>query len=330
VITGAVAAEYISAEDVDANRTLTGAPKANTLAEGTIAYNGPRLTASSVFSEKQTNARPTGFEIGARSMRVEHLVSGEARLRLGGRSQLAAEASRLRMTWDADQIYNGSVLAENLNGQFLAGSLHARIMLSPVTTVVGGVEVIDQQFFRAPMRNNTSSAVQGGVEFSPPGLLSGRLMVGNRRTAEAAADGSDVSGITLMGNLTYARPTGAALTATVTRDKQASYDITQGFFRTTGGTVLASTRAVRGWTAFASVGYYRFVYSESFNRFETHLAYGGGAYVRPTPRLRMGALVERYDRAAPGGMGLAFSGFLFRVYSTYGVTLAKPLDRQLP
>lgn len=330
VVTGIFAAEYVRAKDIEANQALTGAPKTNKLAEGMVTYKGPRLALSSIVSEKQTNARPTGFEIGARSVRVEKTVAGEAVLKFGARSDLTAQVSRLRMNWDADQIYNGSVLAANLDGQFLTSALRATVALTPVTAVFGGVEFVDQQFFLAPVRDNTSRHVQAGVAFAPPGLLSGQVVVGNRRVTAKATDGSDVSGLTLRGNVTYSRPTGAALTATVERDKQASYDITQGFFRTTGGTLMLNSRLLRGWTAFTSAAYYRFSYTEPIQRFETHVSYGGGAYYRPRPRLRIGVVGERYDRTAAGGLGVPFSGFLFRVYTIYGSKLARPLDRPLP
>jgi hypothetical protein len=329
-VIGAAAAEYIRANDVEANQALTGSPKTNKLAEGMVVYTGSRLRLLSTVSEKQTNARPTGFEIGARSVRVERLAEGEARLKIGGRSDLTGRIARLRTVWDADQIYNGSILAENLDGQFDTGSVRVNIGLTPVTTVFAGVEFIDQKFFRAPIRDNTSRNIQGGVGFASPGLLSGQIVIGNRQATATAVEGSDVSGPTLQGNITYARPSGAALIVTVGSDKQASYDITQGFFRMTGGTVMATSRPLRGWSAFASVGYHRFVYSEPTNRFETTLTYLGGVSVRPRPRMRIGAMFEHYDRNAIGGGGLTFSGLLFRVYSTYGVTLVKPLDRPLP
>ena len=82
----------------------------------------PRISAS----HRNHFARPTGFEIGERSRRIEDEIRGSLSWSLSERTALLAEGRWLRINWDAAAQYRGSNLRESLNRTVGTGELACR------------------------------------------------------------------------------------------------------------------------------------------------------------------------------------------------------------
>jgi hypothetical protein len=80
-----------------------------------VLWDGPVISPYLQWTSKHTNANPTGFEVGRRSMRNENDVKAGASLTLGTATRLLAFARRTKTSWDADAIYQTSSLREKLN-----------------------------------------------------------------------------------------------------------------------------------------------------------------------------------------------------------------------
>jgi hypothetical protein len=65
--------------------------------------------------DRRTNARPTGFEIGERSLRLEQMFDVGSELRAGDKLSFTVGAVWNRINYDAADIYQDSSLKEKLN-----------------------------------------------------------------------------------------------------------------------------------------------------------------------------------------------------------------------
>jgi hypothetical protein len=331
LLSGAGAAEYIWAADVDRNAALTGAPKANLLGEGTFDVSGRVVSLSGVASFKRTNARPTGFEVGARSVRIERDLEATAAIEAGDRVGLSFYASRLRTEWDADAIYQGWALATYLNSRYVTVGTDVGYELTPVTSVFARVEWRDERFYLEPTRDNRSTVAGGGVSFSGLGWLRGSVWLGKRTMHYAQQYAGDVGGMIVSGTVQHVRPSGSSFTVNLRRDKLPSYDLTQRQYGFGTVDVLASTTVFERWNVYASGSFSRLSYAMPDPRHEDHVTFGGGMSFRPQPRMRIGFQAERYrHQPSSGAVGQRYSGFFAGAFIIYGITLTRPLDRPIP
>jgi hypothetical protein len=329
---GAVAAEFIRIEDTGEPATLTGQPTANLLRELRLERPGHKLQASAHASLKETNARPTGYEIGARSRREEREFGGRLDIRLGARTHLRSEGGLQQTRWDAAAVYQGSPLREFLTSDITSFTSSVAYRATALTEVSASVEWREDDFEFSPLRNQRSQRYLFGVSFDQRALISGAAFVGYRRSTalgEARDDGpGPLQGPVAAVQLSHASPLGFFIQGGVIRDRVFSFDPASGTYALTTGSGLVSTRLAGRFDVFTEGILSRAQYDNG--RLERHVEYGGGISYRPRPLVRVGLRFTQYRHTALRGVGQTYDGYVVGTFLTYGTRLARPLDRPLP
>ena len=195
------------------------------------AFNRLELTGGA--ARLSTRDRP-GFEIDARSERVETTLDGEARVRLFPRTSVGARAMRRRYTFDRAAVFRNVALADELNRTTTTSSFVVRQNLTPLTTA--GIEIgrEREEFVTSHGRSGDSTRVAGTLAFEPLALISGNAAVAYRRFSPDASDVPPFRGMTLAANLSYRLLGTTRFEFQAFRDLQPSFDIAQPYYVETG------------------------------------------------------------------------------------------------
>jgi hypothetical protein len=327
-LSGAVAAEYIEVRGEDELNTLSGQPAANGLWEVTASSGSPRFRWMVGYADKATNAKPTGFEIGARSRRIERSVTAKAAFRILPRFTVVADASTQRTTYSADAVYDDSPLNTALNSRFSGVTVSLDYALTPLTSAFGSASLRRDRFFLSPDRDTDSVLYTGGLSFKPAALLSGTVYAGDRRSRTPNLDRGLLSGPSVGGTLVYSRANGVQVAVDFMRERTYSFDVTAGSFVLKGASVDFTVPLRERWRAFTTAGHHWLDYDSG--RSETHLGLAGGVYFRKSERVRIGFHAARSLHEARGGIGREYEGLVATAYLVYGNSQVRPLDRALP
>src|SRR5262245_19904707 len=119
-----------------------------------------------------TRERP-GFEIDARSQRVEYGVKGDVELRALSKTFFAVNGSWRKIDFDQDAFYLGTSLAFQLNRTMTGAGLSIRNQLTPLTTISMNVGRTQDRFEFVPLRDSDSTTVSVSVSFDPQALIKG-------------------------------------------------------------------------------------------------------------------------------------------------------------
>jgi len=192
-------------------------------------WQGTRLMPYVDFTSKHTNANPTGFEVGRKSMRIENDVKSGLRTALGARVFASAFYRLTKTNWDADAVYQTSSLREKLNRTDKAIGATLEVALTPLTTVrlVGDTNTSD--FVYSPIRNGSGYRVGPGVTIRGPAAIVGSADVAVR-SFTSHTSGVNFKGIVSDVMLSRAFPSGTFLAFRFDRDLQFSYDPSLKYF----------------------------------------------------------------------------------------------------
>jgi hypothetical protein len=194
-----------------------------------LLWGGPKLRPYLQWTSKHTNANPTGFEVGRKSMRNENDMQVGSSVSLGGSMQAVGFVRRTQTDWDADALYQTSSLREKLNRLDSAMGGGVEFRLTPLTSVHVSAEQSRSEFLYSPVRNGSGSRLVAGVAMVEPAIISGTAEFGIRRF-QSQTSGVAFSG--LFGNLAMTRHfvTDTTLGVRFERDLQFSYDTTLAYF----------------------------------------------------------------------------------------------------
>jgi hypothetical protein len=311
--------------------TLTGQPKANLLGAATAQMNGPRLSWLVDASYKDTNARPTGFEIGARSRHQERLLRASGSVALSPRIKVALDGSALRVGYDADAIYRESLLHKTLNRDSDSVGLSGYVSITPITSLFAAAEWRTEVYRNAPERDNRSRYVLGGLSFAPGGLLSGSAAFGYRFSRGATEPTSPLTGAVANVRLLVRGPSGDLLAIGAVQDRLFSFDDRQGAFTSRGIELSGISRPLLGWNIFFASSFFRLEYTEPVERNERHIEYQVGSSRQLRPLFRLGILAHRFVHSARRGTGQQYDGTRVVGFVMFGMrSWWRQLDLPLP
>jgi hypothetical protein len=192
-------------------------------------WQGARLMPFFDWTSKHTNANPTGFEVGRKSMRGENVLRAGVRTRLGGRVSALGYMNRTRTNWDADAVYQTSSLREKLNRTDTSYGGGLEVQLTPLTSVRFTGDRTTSDFMFSPQRNGTGDRFGPGLTISGPAAITGSVDVGFR-SFTSTASGVNFRGLFSNIVLTRAFPTETIVTGRFDRDMQFSYDLSLAYF----------------------------------------------------------------------------------------------------
>jgi hypothetical protein len=283
------------------------------------------------WNRRRTNANPTGFEIGYKSLRLENDWSTGAEVTLSDRTTLRGFVRLIRTNWDADAIYQSSSLREKLNRDTRGVGAMMAYALSRYTALGFTVETQDDRFRFSPIRDGHSTRVAPVLEFSGTRALFGNVVAGYERFLSPASGAADFNGMFARANIGYGLAEGTLLKLYISRDLQYSYDPALAYYVASGVGLTLANRLAGRWDTAAFGGEYFLDYrppalGPSNRPVENVVEFGGAIAYRVGQRTRIGWTLEHASKNGPDGYrGLRAVGFL-----TYGSGRFQRLDRPTP
>ena len=226
-----------------------------------------RLALRAGANRLSTRERP-GFEIDARSKRVETAFDGEATIRALPRTQVGAKAWRQRVEFDQASVFLDFKLGEELDRTNSGTAFVMRYDLTALTNVSIEIGRDRDRFVTALFRDSDSTRVTGGVTLRPRALISGSASFGYRDFKPLAADVPPYQGATGAVDLTFDRLGGSTrLVLQATRDLQPSFEFSEPYFLETGVTASVQQQVYGSFDVLVSAGVRRLAYRNRINRF---------------------------------------------------------------
>jgi hypothetical protein len=287
-----------------------------------------RLTPFLDITSKHTNANPTGFEVGRKSLRNETDLRAGVRVHLGGPLYASTYYRRTKTSWDADAIYQTSSLREKLNRTDTAIGAGVEYELTPLTSLRFQADTNTSDFVYSPIRNGSGYRIGPGITLRGPAAIVANADVGIRSFT------STTSGVNFNGpvsSILVSRmfPSETYIAFRLDRDLQFSYDTELEYFvaRSLELSVIQALGESMAVQAFA--GHHTLAYDivtpgkvpvNAVNEYGVALGHRLGQ------AMRVGMSVERAQAAGnQPWKELRFTGFL-----TYGFGAFQRLDRPIP
>ena len=283
------------------------------------------------YNRRRTNANPTGFEVGYKSLRVENDFSGGVRAVVSPRSEFSFVGRLTRTRWDADAIYQTSDLREKLNRDTRLVGAGYSYAVTPLTSVGGRVEIAHDRFQFSPLRDGDTVRLWSQVDFAKPAVIFGSAAIGHERFSSSASGAADFNGLVATASIGYGTPDGTLIKVLVNRESEYSFDTSLAYYVMTSENVTVSRRVGRVWDLAGFVNRYMLDYrpaglQRSADRSDTVFEYGAAVARRAGRWARIGVTVEHAEkRAADPFESLRVVGFL-----TYGSGRFQRLDRPTP
>lgn len=283
------------------------------------------------YSNINLYARPTGFEIGERSRRVENSAGARLDWQVGSRTTLSADVSWLKLDWDGAAEYQGSNLQEFLNRTITTGLLSAGSQLTPLTSVFAAARVTRDRFEFSPERDGESLDLLGGVTLASPALISGTGVIGFRHAQARTSGAQDYNGLVYIGQFRYVRESRTRLLVDLDRQPTYSYTESLGYYLLTSTSAAYIQSISQDWETSVFGGYHFLDYrlaglpaGEGTTTRRTDL--GGGVSRRVGAFTRVGV---NYSYIMSRGAD-RYDAWRAVMYIVYGSDKLKRLDRPLP
>jgi hypothetical protein len=283
------------------------------------------------FNRLHTNANPTGFEVGYKSLRLESDVSGGISMLIGPRTQLGTHVHFVGTRWDADARYQTSDLREKLNRSTFVSAASISYALTPLTAIGTYVETSRDRFTFSPMRDGDTLRASMVTTFARPALIFGAASVGYERFTSPASGAADFNGLIAAVNIGWGAPDGTLVKAYLNRGTQYSYDLALAYYVLTGINLTAARRLASRWDSaiFANTFFmdYRPAGTKaSIGRVDQVREFGGAIAYRVGNWARLGVSTERAHQRGTAG----FAAVRFVAFLTYGSGRFQRLDRPTP
>jgi hypothetical protein len=274
---------------------------------------------------RQLNARDRpGYEIDARSRRIETAYDGEATLRVLSKTSVGATAWSRRTTFDQEALFMEESLADQLNRTSSGTGVVVRHNLTPLTSVALDLTREHERFVVARFRDSDSTRVVGAVTFQPLALISGSAAFGVRRFTPLPADVPAFRGLVANVNLSYTLLGTTRLGVQATRDIQYSFEFNQPYYLESGVSASVQQQILGPFDVLARLGRRGLSYTDRIgaavqisNRTDRVNSIGLGAGYRLGTDKRLGIMLDRQRRHS-NVPGRTYSGLRFGLSLTYG------------
>jgi hypothetical protein len=318
LLNGHVAEEFVSDSHLPNSRL-----------DGEVKYSGPLLDASVRFERPRTNARPTGFEIGKKSRRVENRLFSTIAAKPSRRTALAFTYNTVGIAYDADAIYLTSSLREKLNRHTRALMGDFTYKVTPLTQIGARAEFRHDEFQYSPQRNGDIRKIGGIVSFAPPAMVSGTASFGYVGFRSRYSGAANFTGWYGQSQVTYAGKVGV-LSFSFDRDLEYSYDMSLAYYLLTSALVNFTRPIIGPWHSFAYVANHSLDYRPagtvgSIGRREQMREAGGAIAYQISRWSRVGCSIDWYSKRG----NQPFSGARTVTFVTYGKQFVR-LDRPVP
>jgi hypothetical protein len=251
-----------------------------------------------------TRERP-GFEIDARSQRMEKAVNGAVEFRALSKTFFGARGERRRIDYDKAAVFLGSNLQFALARTLTSVALTLRHRLTPLTNITFDVGKEQERFDFTSIRDSNSTRVNVGVSFDPFALISGSALVGFRDFKPLSPDLPGYAGSTASVSLSYLALGSTKMSLTGIRDLQDSFDINEPYYLQSGINGSIAQQIYGPLDVQGRIGAQRLAYRARAgaviavpNRTDHVQTYGVGVGYRLGRDLRFGVNVDQQKRTS--------------------------------
>jgi putative beta-barrel porin BBP2 len=270
-----------------------------------------------------TRERP-GYEIDARSQRVEYGVKGDVEVRTFAKTFLAVNGSWRKVDFDQDAFYVGTSLAFQLNRTMTGAGVSIRHQLTPLTTISMNVGRTQDRFEFVPLRDSDSTTISASVSLDPQALIKGTASIGYRNFQPVVRSVPNYEGATALGSLSYTLLGMTRFSGEFKRDVGYSYDVNQPYYLETGFNASIAQQIFGPFDAIARFGASRLAYRdragadvEVADRTDRVRSYGGGVGYHMGRDLRLGFNID-HQRRITEVTGREYEGLRYGIAVTYG------------
>ncbi len=186
-----------------------------------------------------------GYEIDARSLRIETRVNGSVEVRTLSKTFFGARAERLRTNFDKDAVFLASNLHTELDHVTTTAGFFVRHQLTPLTSVMFTASRIQDRFDFSSLRDSDSNIGTVSLTFDPFALIKGTATVGYRDFRPTSGGLADYRGLTTAINLSYTASEITKFSVKANRDIEYSYDTDQPVLSADGCRGFHRAAAVR-------------------------------------------------------------------------------------
>jgi len=303
-------------------RRFVSERSANSTYQVGVARTFNRLSLGGAVRRLSTRERP-GFEIDARSQRLEVEWNGNVEMRTLGKTFVGVRTSRRGVEFDRFAMFRETNLAQELNRTTTARAVFVRYAMTPLTTVLVEVGREHDRFVFSPFRDADSTRVTGTASFQPLALLNGSATVGYRHFTPLVTDVPPFRGATTAMALSYSLLGTTRFGVEANRDVQPSFEFEHPYYVDTGLTLSVQQQVFGPFDLLGRVTTRRLAYRnrlgvrlEVANRTDRVGGFGiGGGYRLGTDK-RVGFLIERQNRRSNLDEN-QFAGVRFGMSLTY-------------
>jgi hypothetical protein len=269
-----------------------------------------------------TRDRP-GYEIDARSQRLETQYDGEASVRVLSKTSVGATTFRRRTAFDEAAIFRDANLSRELDRTTSGTGFVVRHTLTPLTSVALDVTRERERFVTSTFRDSDSTKVMGSVNFQPLALISGTASVGVRVFDPVPQDVPAFNGVITAVNLSYSLLGMTRFGVQANRDVQYSFEFSQPYYLESGITGSVQQQVFGPFDVLARIGTRGLAYTDRIgaavdvsNRTDRVNTVGIGAGYRMGTDKRLGVTLDRQHRTSTVP-GRTFTGLRFGLSLTY-------------
>ena len=280
------------------------------------------LTLEGSATRLSTRDRP-GFEIDARSKRLEVALDGEVTIRAVSRTRVGAKAWRRRVEFDKAAVFQNANLGHELDRSRSGGAFVVRYDLTPLTNLSVEVGRERERFVTSLFRDSDSTRITWGVTFQPRALISGTASFGYRRFTPLAADSPPYRGPAGAVSLSYNRLGTTRLGVEASHDVQPSFDFAQPFYLETAVIGSVQQQVYGSFDVLVRAGVRRFAYRdrkgrtvEIPSRTDRVRTLGIGAGYRLGADKRIAFTID-HNRRTSGVVGRSYTGLRYGMSITY-------------
>ena len=269
-----------------------------------------------------TRERP-GFEIDARSRRVESELDGAAEYRVHSRTYVGTRAWRRPVTFDRDAIFRQASLADELNRVSSGQAVTVRHVATPLTTLSLHVGRERERFTYSAFRDSDSTRIAGTALFKPLALIAGSATIGYRHFTPLAADVPAYHGLTATLGLTYALLGTTRFGVDMYRDVQPSVEFDHPYYLETGFAATMQRQIAGPMDMLVRIGTRRLAYRDRAgvaaalaHRVDRAGVFTIGTGYRLGTDKRLGFSVDRHSRTSQMDIG-QYDGLRIGMSLTY-------------
>jgi hypothetical protein len=266
-----------------------------------------------------------GFEIDARSLRIETKVHGSAEVRTLSKTFFGVRAERQRTDFDKDAVFLDSNLHTELNHVTTTAGFFVRHQLTPLTSVTLTASRNQDRFDYSSLRDSDSNIAAVSLTFDPFALIKGGVTVGYRDFRPSATGLADYRGLTTAINLSYTASEMTKFTVKANRDIDYSFDTDQPYYLLSGVEGSIAQQVFGPVDVVGRLGIQSLAYRDRAgavlqvaDRVDHVRSYGIGVGYHLGRDLRLGFNVDHSQRESDVARR-QYSGFKFGTAVTYGL-----------